>query len=147
MTAVRGHHIVAGAPEAGSGEPFSAIDPIGGNALEPVFREASTAEIERACRAAADAAAPFAATTPAQRAGLLRAIADGLLALGDPLIARVTQETALPPARVQSERARTVLQLQQFAALLDDGSWVDARIDRADPARQPLPKPDVEDDE
>jgi NADP-dependent aldehyde dehydrogenase len=30
-----------------------------------------------------------------------------------------------------------------FAALVREGSWVDARIDRALPARTPLPKPDI----
>ena len=30
-----------------------------------------------------------------------------------------------------------------FADLLDDGSWVDARIDHSMPDRQPVPKPDV----
>ena len=30
-----------------------------------------------------------------------------------------------------------------FADLLDEGSWVDARIDHAIPDRQPVPKPDV----
>jgi NADP-dependent aldehyde dehydrogenase len=30
-----------------------------------------------------------------------------------------------------------------FAALVEDGSWVDARIDRAKPDRQPVPAPDV----
>jgi NADP-dependent aldehyde dehydrogenase len=30
-----------------------------------------------------------------------------------------------------------------FAGLIEEGSWVDARIDHADRSRQPLPKPDV----
>src|SRR5690625_5744169 len=30
-----------------------------------------------------------------------------------------------------------------YADLLREGSWVDARIDRADPERQPAPKPDL----
>src|SRR5205085_10543925 len=33
--------------------------------------------------------------------------------------------------------------LRLFAGLVEEGSWVDARIDHADPARQPLPRPDV----
>lgn len=143
MTGVHGHHWIAGTAEPGDGEAFAAIDPLSGGALAPDYREAGPAQVERACRAADAAAAPFAAATPVQRAALLRAIADGLLALGDDLLARVTAETALPRARAESERARTVLQLQQFAALLDDGSWVDARIDHGDPRRQPTPKPDL----
>ena len=30
-----------------------------------------------------------------------------------------------------------------FAKLVAEGNWVDARIDRAQPERQPLPKPDL----
>jgi NADP-dependent aldehyde dehydrogenase len=30
-----------------------------------------------------------------------------------------------------------------FAGVVREGSWVDARIDRADPARKPIPKPDL----
>jgi NADP-dependent aldehyde dehydrogenase len=41
------------------------------------------------------------------------------------------------------ERARTVNQLRMFANLIEEGSWVDARIDTAQPDRQPVPKPDV----
>jgi NADP-dependent aldehyde dehydrogenase len=34
-------------------------------------------------------------------------------------------------------------QLKMFAELIREGSWVDARIDQADPNREPLPKPDT----
>lgn len=143
MTTLRGVHFVAGAAEATGGESFSAIDPLTGAALAPAFPEATAEQIDRACEAAAAAKLPFLATPPAQRAQLLRHIADGLVALGDELVQRVTAETALPAPRVLNERARTVLQLQQFAALIEDGSWVDARIDRADQKRPGPPKPDL----
>jgi 2,5-dioxopentanoate dehydrogenase len=49
----------------------------------------------------------------------------------------------LPVAeRLAGERVRTVNQLRLFATLIRDGSWVDARIDRAIPERKP-PKPDL----
>jgi NADP-dependent aldehyde dehydrogenase len=38
---------------------------------------------------------------------------------------------------------RTCAQLRLFASVLDEGSWVDARIDTGDPVRMPVPKPDV----
>ena len=53
-------------------------------------------------------------------------------------------ETALPVAeRLTGERGRTVKQLRMFAELAREGSWVDARIDRAIPERKPLPRPDI----
>lgn len=143
MSAPRGMHFLAGSVEGGDGAPFSALDPIGGAELQPVYREASKDQVDRACVAAAAAADPFAATPPATRAALLRDIADGLQGLGDALVERVQAETALPAARVEGERARTIMQLNQFADLVEDGSWVDARIDHADPDRQPMPKPDL----
>ena len=53
-------------------------------------------------------------------------------------------ETALPIAeRLAGERGRTVNQLKMFAALIREGSWVDARIDRGIPGRKPFPRPDI----
>jgi alpha-ketoglutaric semialdehyde dehydrogenase len=46
-------------------------------------------------------------------------------------------------ARLQGERARTLGQIELFAGLVEEGSWVDARIDRALPARVPAPRPDL----
>src|SRR6266851_3955940 len=52
-----------------------------------------------------------------------------LEANGDSIIDRANQETALGLPRLKSELARTCNQLRMFAALVEEGSWVDARID------------------
>jgi len=122
---------------------FRALDPAAGALLPEDFATASPTEIDRACQAAADAFETFRDTPAAARASLLRAIAQGLEAAADGIIERAHRETALPLARLQSEMGRTCSQLRLFASVLDDGSWVDARIDTADPGRQPIPKPDV----
>lgn len=49
----------------------------------------------------------------------------------------------MPTVRLQSERTRTINQLRLFADVIEEGSWVEARIDTADPARTPIPKPDI----
>ncbi len=49
----------------------------------------------------------------------------------------------LPTARLAGERSRTVNQIKMFADLVSEGSWRDARIDRAMPERKPLAKPDL----
>ena len=77
------------------------------------------------------------------RAKLLEAIADGLEGLGAPLLQRAHQETALPMARLTAERGRMTMQARLFAKVIRDETWLEARIDRAIPDRQPLPKPDV----
>lgn len=73
----------------------------------------------------------------------LEAIASEVESLGQPLITIAMEETNLPEARLVGERGRTCNQLRQFAALVKEGSWVEARIDTAIPDRAPLPKPDI----
>ncbi len=140
---LHGSSIIAGAPAAPTPATFAAVDPSTATPLAPPFHEATLAEVERAARAAADAFDAYRRTTPAQRAALLERIAAGIEALGDELIARAHAETGLPLPRLVGERARTTMQLRAFAALVSEGSWVDARIDRAQPERKPLPRPDV----
>jgi NADP-dependent aldehyde dehydrogenase len=63
--------------------------------------------------------------------------------LGPVLIDTAESETRLGVARLEGERARTCNQLRMFAELLEEGSWVEAVIDTAMPARKPLPRPDL----
>ena len=122
---------------------FHAVDPATGGRLGPPFHTAEPEEVELACRMAHEAAEPYGETQPAERAAFLRALSQGLEAAREPIVARGQSETGLPAARLQSELGRTCGQLRLFADLVEEGSWVDARIDTADPTRQPVPKPDV----
>ena len=122
---------------------FQALNPATGETLPGDFHDATPSEIDAALTAAAGVADAFRQAPPALRAALLRAIADQIEALGQPLLDRARLETALPLPRLEGERARTTGQARAFADLVEAGHWVDARIDRAQPARQPLPKPDV----
>jgi 2,5-dioxopentanoate dehydrogenase len=135
-------YIGSGAAGAGGARNF-AVDPANGEKLEPAFAEATPEEIDWACALAAEAAPRLALTPPERRAAFLDAIAAAILEIGPALIERGHRETALPAARLESERGRTVGQLRLFAEVVREGSWVDARIDRADPSRAPLAKPDV----
>lgn len=143
VSQLHGRNLIAGEPTAEGEGRFRGHDPAAGQPLEPEFAEATAEEVARACAAAAAAAYAYAAREPEDRAAFLEAIAEEIEALGDGLIERTTAETALPAARLQGERGRTCNQLRLFAALVREGSWVDARIDHADPERKPLPKPDV----
>lgn len=107
------------------------------------YTEATPEGINQAVEAAAAAAPALAQLTPSARAAFLERIADELLALGQPLLDRAHAETGLPLPRLEGERGRTVGQLRLFAALVREGSWVDARIDPALPERKPLPRPDL----
>ncbi|HSX61843.1 MAG TPA: aldehyde dehydrogenase (NADP(+)) [Tahibacter sp.] len=143
MYTIGGVSLIAGVPGERGGTPFHGVDPATGAALEPAFHSASAADVEQAVRQAAAAAPDLAARSGAERAALLRAIAGELDAARADFERLVPLETALPPARAGGELGRTIGQLRLFADLVAEGSWVDARIDHADPQRQPLPKPDV----
>lgn len=121
---------------------FYGENPSTGKKLEPVFYEASQEEINRAIEKASEAFQQYRNKTGMQKADFLEAIAEEILAIDD-LITRASEESGLPEARITGERGRTVGQLKLFAQLLRDGSWVDARIDNADPERKPIPKVDI----
>jgi 2,5-dioxopentanoate dehydrogenase len=125
------------------GATFQARNPATGEPLFPFYHAALPEEVDEACRLAGEAFAAYGWSSPDARAGLLRAIAEELEAAGAALVERGCAETGLTAARLQSELGRTCHQLRLFADVVDEGSWVDARIDTADPSRQPAPRPDV----
>lgn len=129
------------------GEPsekiFQAVNPATGETLETEFSVISKAEVHRAAKLAGRAFLNYAGRSPAERAKFLREIASRIENLGDTLVERATAETALPAGRIQAETGRTTNQIRAFADLIEEGSWVQARIDHAQPQREPLPKPDI----
>ncbi|MEB3899270.1 aldehyde dehydrogenase (NADP(+)) [Pseudomonas putida] len=122
---------------------LSSIDAHSGERLPGFFHQATEQEVDAAAQAAANAYPAYRALAPERRACFLEAIADELDALGGDFIALVGRETALPAARVSGERGRTSGQLRLFAQVLRRGDFLGARIDRALPERQPLPRPDL----
>ena len=140
---ITGRSIIGFDRGSASGNTFRAFDPTTGEAVEPDFHSANENELNRAASLADGARIPYGNLPGKTRALFLRTIADNIEALGDTLIERASLETALPNQRFVGERARTCGQLRMFADLLDEGSWVDARVDHAIPDRQPIPKPDV----
>lgn len=127
----------------GTEAPIHAIDPARNQALEPAYAGASAEQVAQACALAWAAFDDYRETTLEQRARFLETIAEQIEALGDPLVDRATAETGLPKARIQGERGRTCAQLRSFARVVRHGEWLDARIDHAQPNRQPLPRPDL----
>ncbi|MGH9468668.1 MAG: aldehyde dehydrogenase (NADP(+)) [Terriglobales bacterium] len=112
-------------------ETFRARNPATGAPLEPAFHAAGAEELERAGALAEAAADTYGKTSGAERGAFLRAIAEELEARKGALTGRAGLETALPEARLQGETGRTCAQLRMFAALVEEGSWVDARVDSA----------------
>ena len=140
---LHGKNIIAGKTVEVGGKKFPAFAPGLGESIEPQFEGATAEHVNRTLEAAESAFHEYRQLPSERRANFLEKIADEIVALGDDLIERGNLETGLPKDRLTGERGRTVNQLRMFAELIREGSWVDARIDRAIPDRQPLPKPDL----
>lgn len=122
---------------------FYAYDPVSARPLAPEFSAAGEAEIDAACALAWSAFDAYRELPAERRAVFLEAIAQHILAQGEALLRRANEETALPLARLEGERTRTVSQLRLFAAELRAGEWLGLRLDPALPQRQPAPRPDL----
>ncbi|HTO04248.1 MAG TPA: aldehyde dehydrogenase (NADP(+)) [Opitutus sp.] len=122
---------------------YTAHNPATSEPLSPTYTDATLSEINEVAQSVANVADLFANSSAETRAVLLETIADEIMARSAALIERANLETGLPIPRLEGERNRTMGQLRSFAALLREGSWVDARIDPALPDRKPIPRPDL----
>src|SRR5437879_1841419 len=125
------------------GKAFKAIDPSSGAELEGEFYIAGLHEVDMALNIAEKADKVYRYTDKKIKAAFLRSIAEEISAIGDELIQRAMSESGLPQARLQGERGRTMGQLNMFADLVEEGSWVEAMIDSSLPDRQPAARPDI----
>jgi 2,5-dioxopentanoate dehydrogenase len=122
---------------------FTSINPRTKQSGDTRFPNATTDEIDRAVNAAAEAFEITRLYPTAKLADFLDRAAEEINALGDELLQTADWETALGLPRLTGERGRTTGQLQAFAKLLREGSYVEAIIDTAQPDRQPAPRPDI----
>jgi len=94
------------------------------------------------CAAAVDAGQTWNATTRAFRAQVLRALAAALDSRREDLVAVAARETHLPVQRLNGELTRTTYQLELFAEVLDEGSYLEVILDS--PGQTPAgPRPDL----
>ena len=143
MKKVDGRNIIGYHYSALAQEILEVMNPAMRRTLEGQFNIATVEETNEAMQLATDAFEVLKKTSGAQRARFLNAIADEIMNLGDVLIQRAMEESGLPEGRLIGERGRTVNQLRLFAKVAEEGSWVDATIDLAQPDRQPIPKADI----
>ncbi|MEM8484317.1 MAG: aldehyde dehydrogenase (NADP(+)) [Bacteroidota bacterium] len=141
--ALQGKQLIAGVFEAKGTETYQAVDASTNTPFGVHFVEGTVAEVAAAAKAAADSFDALRTATVEARGQLLDHIADEIMALGDDLLEMAHQETGLPMGRCTGERGRAVNQIRLFANVIREGSWVNARIDTANPDRTPAPKPDV----
>ncbi len=106
------------------------------------YKDISITEIDVVMQKSWAAFCMYRKCTLMQRAAFLKTIAVELENCSDELIQTAMAETNLPEARLRSEKARTINQLNTYAGFCESGQWLDARIDTAIPGRNP-PKPDI----
>ncbi|TCB49696.1 aldehyde dehydrogenase family protein, partial [Acinetobacter terrestris] len=112
---VIGQNFIAGSRSAQGNKLLQSFNATTGEALAYEFHQATEQEVNQACEAASQAFKSYRHTSPEQRALFLEAIADELDALGEDFLNIISQETALPLARLQGERGRTSGQMRLFA--------------------------------
>jgi 2,5-dioxopentanoate dehydrogenase len=127
--------------EGGKATGFAAINPATGLPLETQYYSATAEDVDIAARLASQAFPVYGNLPGKDRGALLRRIAAAIEAQGPAIVSRANLETALPEGRLQGELARTCNQLRLFAQVVEEGSWVGARLDSAEPSRKPAPKP------
>ncbi|MGW2795528.1 aldehyde dehydrogenase (NADP(+)) [Streptomyces sp. NPDC001269] len=120
--------------------PVWSVDPRTGKQREQVAIEATAEAVDAAVRAAHAARGALADRTV--RAAFLRTAADRLQAAGDRLVETADAESALGPARLTGELARTCYQLRAFADIVDEGAFLDVIINHPDDTATP-PIPDL----
>ncbi|MFJ2817581.1 aldehyde dehydrogenase (NADP(+)) [Streptomyces sp. NPDC087294] len=120
--------------------PVWSVDPRNGKQREQVAVEATAQEVDAAVRAAHAARASLADRTV--RAAFLRSAAEQLEAAKDGLVETADAESALGPVRLTGELARTCYQLRAFAAIVDEGAFLDVIINHPDDTATP-PIPDL----
>src|SRR4029077_9268947 len=138
-----GKSLIGFRDSASTSASFSAWNPATGEKTDPAFFSASQEDIDLAAELAHKAFSSYSRTPGRERASFLNLVASHLESITDLLVARAHSKTALPEPRLKSETARTCNQLRLFASVVEEGSWVSARIDHADPDRKPLSKPDI----
>lgn len=142
-TPLLGTSFIGYSRSTGSEACGNGVQPGTGAILEPAYLAATPGEVEKAMTLAAAAFPVYSALSGKVRADFLRAIAVEIEGAVEDIVARGQLETALAEPRLRGETGRTVGQLRMYAAQIEEGSWVDARIDRAEPDRKPVPKVDL----
>lgn len=138
-----GKQLIRGSQRATGTEKFPSVHAASGSELDHTFYEATDEEINDAVEAAVDAFEVYGKVPHRTRAKFLRTIAQEIELLGDMLLETASRETGLGLERLRGERGRTMNQLNAFASFIEHDSWLRIIIDRADPDRKPLPKPDL----
>src|SRR6184192_2213506 len=94
-----GYNYLGAKTSALGGKTFRGVDPSKNLELDPPFHEATEQEVDAALTLAESAFVEYRRRPPRDRAAFLNAIAEELESLGDALVQKAAEETALPAGR------------------------------------------------
>jgi len=140
---ITGKNYIGNQQSATGNKTFKTFNPLLNIENQWEITEASNDEVDQAADLAAEAFKTYSKISGTRKAEFLRAIADEIEGLGDDLLQVYSLESGLPNGRAMGERGRTLGQLRAFANHVEEGNWVDASIDTAQPERKPLPRVDL----
>jgi len=140
---LKGVHFIGTESSKEGTDIFYGFNPLTNQKLNPVYANATSEEIDKAVKKAKNAFKIYRTISREQKVRFLNSIADEIMNLGDDLITCCMNETALSRDRLVGERTRTINQLNMFAKVVDEGSWVDARIDYATSNHEEVSKKDI----
>ncbi len=143
MEKLTGKNIIGSKDSSLGTASFQAFNPASLEVLEEIFYQATETEVNEALELARLAFQQYKNKSGAEKAEFLETIAKEILELEQKIVQRACLETGLPEARIKGEIGRTTGQLNLFASLIREGSWCEATIDKGNPTREPLPKPDL----
>ncbi len=124
---MHGKNIIGETYSAAGKRTFQTINPATNEKLPGDFHEATLAELKDASRKAGDALAAFGWMKPKKRAKFLRQIVKEIKEDKKAIFERFCLESGLPESRAKAEMKRTLDQLENFAGLIEDGSYLDFR--------------------
>lgn len=140
---INGSQLIAGTESRAGNRSFSGSNPRTRQPLPQLFFDATPQEIDQALKSARVAFEETRGYPASRLANFLDQVAREIENLGQQLLQTADEETGLGINRLIGERARTTGQLRKFAALLREGSYVEAIIDTAQPDREPTPRPSI----
>lgn len=138
-----GTQLIGGQESSLGQSTFQGFAPATGKAREPIFYEGTVDEVDRAFQLAHEVAPDLRSRSITELAGLLERVAESLETDRDAISHHCEEETGYPKPRVNSEFGRMVHHWRRFAEIIREGHWLEATLDKADPGRLPLPKPDL----
>jgi aldehyde dehydrogenase (NAD+) len=116
-------HWIGGRPEPHDGPVIDVVDPATGNIVAAV-PDGTAADVDRAVAAATAAFPAWAATSPAERAAVLRRVASNLRDRGEEIAATMTAEMGAPVSLTQqTATVLPALTIESMATVAEEFPW------------------------